>query len=146
MTEQEAIDKMKQLCKKEARGTGWLGIFNTKDLLFEKTRILEDWEKTANFKLPENIHTGSVFIDNKGIKYGKTFYNWSDIVATGIIIQTLPSNDEWRPPKYLNFILIGFKNGNIIEYQLGDIQQYYGLFGHFIEQYKIEHKKSASSN
>lgn len=140
MTETEAIKKMKQVCSEEIKKTGFL-IFFKSDIRFDQTRLLEPWEKTANLWLPEEIRFDEegVVIDSNGVIGGIHNIKWNEIIATGIKTKIIPREGH---DLRLHSLLVATVNAEIIELKIGKIDQYHGLLGHFIEEYKLEYKKN----
>lgn len=139
MTADDCLNKLVQFCDKEVKDSGWW-IFNKRKITFQKTRILESYEKTANLKLPDKLEIRSTLIDFNGIKVGPTLYCWEDICATGLKIETVDNKRHDDQFDYENYLLFCLKDGKVIQIELGEIDKFYGLLGHFIEQYKNEHE------
>ena len=136
MTKDEARKALLNYCDKEIDNSGFW-IFGKKKLDFESTKLMKQWEKTANIKLPEKLQFQGCVIDKNGIHIGKITHDWSDIIVTGIKTEIRPNylvetGQDIRIP----YLLVYLKNGTILDLPLGDIGEYYGLIGHYIEQYK----------
>lgn len=143
MPEKEAIESMIKHCEEEVKESGFL-IFNRRLIKFQKTRLMESWEKIANIKLPEKISDDneSIVINRKGIVAWTYELEWNEIVATGIKTETIPRHRN--TPIIIKHILIGLKNGKILEIKIGNIEKYHDQFGHLIEEYKLEYLKNCS--
>jgi hypothetical protein len=139
MTKDECIAKLRQHCKDQEGG-----LFNKRNIAFERTRLFEPHERTANLPLPDKIEIRNINLDPNGIKVGPILYSWSAICATGLKAETFPDNTPFEGSNYYdNFLLLCLNDGKIIEIELGSIKQFYGQLGHFIEQYKSGHLTKA---
>ena len=103
------------------------------------TRTLESWEKNANLPLPDSIYfskDGLNFkIDKKGIHVNGNLTCWEKIGLTALAVHYI---DGGRRECYaLNYFMAYTHKGDIINQEIGDLEKYSNLCGHFIEQYKI---------
>jgi hypothetical protein len=137
MTKAEATKKLIEYCNDQVRKSGFL-IFNKRDISVAPTRLFEQYERTANLKLPPKISFPKGInwytIDFNGIDLGRT-YQWCDIAATAIKTEGIALTEDRT--RYDRYLLICLNNGEILEKELGDIDEYHGQLGHFIEQYKM---------
>jgi hypothetical protein len=140
MNDAAAIEKMIQICKDEIKESNFIPFLRIK-LQFAETRILEPWEKKANLTRPEKISDDykGVTINSEGIVGSGHDFKWNEIIATGIKTEDIPENDD--SIFYRRHLLIALKNGKIIQIEIGNIDNYHGLFGHFIEEYKLAYLK-----
>lgn len=137
MTKVEATNKLVNYCDDQVKKSRFLG-FNKREISVEPTILLEQWQRTANLTLPSRLcfpkGKDDFVIDFNGIKMGKT-YKWSDIAATAIKTETIILTEDLNRHEY--YLLTCLNNGDILERDLGNIAEYHGQLGHFIEQYKI---------
>src|SRR4051812_8425491 len=91
VTEKDCLDNIVKFCNKELRKTGWF-IFNDHNVSLEKIRLLNDYEKDANFPLPAELSFESSRIDYHGIKHNTTQYKWSEISCLVIKNDTVPAD------------------------------------------------------
>lgn len=138
MTWEEGIKALYSYCEAETKSNRW-EIFRRKIITFEANRILQAWEKEANLPLPDHIASEFVRIDKHGIIKGYDKYEWVDVCASGLKKELLPIEDD-EALKYDYYLLICLHTHDIIELYLGAIDQYYGLLGHYIEQYRLHSK------
>lgn len=139
MTREEGVKRLLKYCDVQMRKTGWF-IFKNPNLKYKTTRLLEDYEKTANLPLPEKLKIGSVKIDSKGVGSGDSYeFEWKDICVTGIMTRIIPSKSDYPSEDHEYYLLLCLMNGEIIEFFLQDIDHLHGLLGHFVEQYKLQY-------
>ncbi len=137
MTEKECLDNIVDFCNKDLKKKGWL-IFNDHNVSLEKTRLLQDYEKDANFPLPPLLQFDDTRVDHNGINIENNCYKWSDICSTVIKYDRRPTKmseeGKFTTDTYLVFCL---NSGEVLEVELGDVKQYRNLLVHYIEQYKL---------
>lgn len=103
--------------------------------MLSETRLLKDYEREVNMRLPDFLDINSIRIDQSGIlTKTKHFYQWKDILATAIKTHTIYEAEENEYHKYL---LICLADGTILDLPLGDVDYLHNQLGHFIEQYKL---------
>ncbi len=139
MTIKEGVEILYDKVDFQRRKNSWW-IFNKRNIDLSITRILEPYEKKANFPLPEKIRLNDICIDKNGIKYKDDQIDWSEICVTGI--STEKSKNSYEKFNYLEKLLICFHDGQTLEFDLGDTSKYRNLLGHFIELYKINHQNN----
>ena len=133
MTLQEGKDILFNRIDTQIQKSGWW-IFNKKDITLSITRILEPYEKVANFPLPAFVRLDEVRIDIRGIaSYGDRIA-WSEISASGITKETVHRGDQLF---YRRNLLLCLHTGDIVTFPIADFDRFKGLLGHFIEQYKL---------
>ena len=136
MTFEEGKNRMFELIEAEIKSrTRWF--FGGPTIELSITRILEPYEKTANFPLPETISIDDMLFDKNGITMHTELLSWKDICASGIRTEEIfdGNADEM---KYIKKLVLILHSGEIFQYNLVDISKFKGLLGHFIEQYKLE--------
>jgi hypothetical protein len=137
MTQEQALISLSKYCADEVRQSGrW--IFWKRNIQFSPTVLLKPWEKRVNLILPEKIcfpeFSSDLIINGEGIKAGLCFHLWSDILATGIKVE---SEDNWSEfPINQYSLLCCLRNGRILEFPLQDTERLNGQIGDLIEQYK----------
>jgi len=107
--------------------------------------LLEDYEKTANFQLPEILKIGTLKIDKNAVGVGDSCIEWKNICATGIMTRIIPSRSDHVPDVHDHYLLLCLTTGEVIQFFLQDIERLHGLLGHFIEQYKLQYADEKGS-
>ena len=140
MTDDEIVKLFLAHSDKEIRSfnRGHLFLFR-KNIKISRTRILEDWQKDANFALPEKIcfpkDSCEFMLDHNGVYINRKLTKWSDIRFTALAKHDVQSGE--RGPTYIqNYFMAYTNSGKIINCEIGDLTEYYNLYGHFIELYK----------
>lgn len=133
MTKQQGIDLLFTRVQNEIDRSGWW-IFDKKRIKLVINRILEPYEKSANFPLPESIVIDDIRIDAHGITFGRTSLTWAEICASGIKTYEIPAGEDYIVQKSL---LLCLHNGKIHELYIEDFNRFKGLLGHHIEEYKL---------
>ena len=144
MTVEEARQKIIAYCDNEIKNSGFLG-FDKNKLELEFTRILEPYMKEANLPLPDSLSftndLNEIVINSAGVKTSQILYAWLDIYMTAIKIHDISKHEQKR--EYNSYLIMCLTNGNIIELELGNLEKYCGLVGHFIEQFKLGQNSSS---
>ncbi|MBA3683363.1 MAG: hypothetical protein H0W73_19690 [Bacteroidetes bacterium] len=137
MTEKECLDNIVTFCNSELKKKSWL-IFNDHTVTLDKTRLLQDYEKDANFPLPPLLQFEDTHVDHNGVKIENTLYKWSDICST-VVKYDRRATKMGEEGKFItdNYLVFCLQTGKVIEVKLGDIRQYSNLLIHYIEQYKL---------
>ncbi len=140
MTKDEAKETLLQHCDKVMKRANRFSFFTDRGrkITLAITRILKDWEKDANLPLPTQLvfpdNTNVITIDPNGITTRNGLIKWNDVVLTAIAKHHVQVSRREYETEY--YFICCLNNGDIIENELGNIEQYSNLLGHFIEQYK----------
>lgn len=130
------MDKLVGFCNDELQKSGWF-VFNDHHVSLETVRLLEDYEKEANFPLPAELRFYDALVSHRGIQVEENLYTWNDITCILVKSDTVPADygsfERFRTNKYLVFAL---KSGEIIQIKAEKPEQYSNLLGHFIELYR----------
>lgn len=140
MTEDEILIKIKEYCAKDDH-KWWLTWFDGK-ATFEFTQTQPWYNIQVIQQLPDEFSTtmffNNVTLNKDGVKTKKLFYEWADILLTGI-----------RKFEGTRYLILGLKTGEVVGLELGYNGKYTGSdnaaeFGHMVELYKHKHKKENS--
>lgn len=135
MTKQEIKTKLKKYCADQEKNNGWW-IFKKNILNFHITHLQEQYNRTANLALPDNIVIGrDVTLSNSGLFYKLILNKWNTVVETVIKTQAIPTNYDLYEKHY--FLIFALNNGDIFEVEINNFDYYHGQLEHFIEQYKL---------
>lgn len=133
MTFEEGKKRLFEHIENEVKESGcW--IFNKREIELTITRILQPYERTANFPLPDKIEENDFIIDKAGITTNKTCYTWYTICASGIKTEEIKKyrNDS----VYINHLVCILHSEKILEFPIEKLEKYKGNLGHYIELYK----------
>lgn len=140
MTQEEAKENLLQHCDKIMKRANRFRFFTDRGrkITLDITRILKDWEKDANLPLPTKLvfpdNANDFTIDLSGITTRNNLIKWNGVVLTAIAKHDIQQNRREYETEY--YFICCLSNGDIIEKELGKIEKYSNLLGHFIEQYK----------
>jgi hypothetical protein len=137
LTYQQAIEHLFQFVEDERKNSdSWMS--SKKKLELVITRYLEPYEKSANYPLPPRIIFPRMQLDKSGITNNNTGFltEWSAIAATGMKAERIDIDEA---PSYDHYLTVCLTDGKIRQYELGNIDHFRGLLGHYIEQYKLEY-------
>jgi hypothetical protein len=133
MTLQEGRKRLFEYVENEVKKSGcW--IFNKRKIELTITRILQPYERTANFPLPDKIEETDFIIDKEGITSNEICYTWETICATGIKTETIYKDENLT--LYINHLVCILHSEKIQEFQIDKLEKYKGNLGHYIELYK----------
>ena len=140
MTKEEAKETLLQHCDKVMKRANRFSFFTDRrrDITLDITRILEPWEKDANLALPAKLnfpdHSIGFTIDSNGLTLGNSLVKWNEVALTAIAKHFIQLGMRRYKTEY--YFICCLINGDIIERELGNIDKYSNLLGHFIELYK----------
>lgn len=133
MTLEEGRKRLFEHVENEVQESGFW-YFNKKDIKLTITRILQPYERTANFPLPDKIEETDFIIDKEGITSNKNCYTWDEICVSGIKTEEI---EKYRNDSiYINQLVCILHSGKILEFPIDKIEKYKGNLGHYIQLYK----------
>jgi hypothetical protein len=103
------------------------------------TRILEPYEKSANYPLPEYIEQRTFKMNQTGIQTLNGKIDWSDVCVCGIAVEELGIN-RFEEPEFNYRLLVVLHTMVIKQFTVYHFEQYKGLLGHFIELYRLNER------
>jgi hypothetical protein len=133
MTFEEGRKRLFEHVENEVKESGFW-IFNKKEIELTITRILQPYERTANFPLPDKIEENDFIIDIAGITSNKTCYTWDTICASGIKTETIHKDENLT--LYINHLVCILHSEKILEFPIEKLEKYKWNLGHYIELYK----------
>ena len=133
MTFSEGKTRLFEHVENEVKKSGFW-IFNKREIELTITRILQPYERTANFPLPDKIEETDFIIDKEGITSNEICYKWETICATGIKAEVINKNTKYSFKR--NHLIIILQSEKILEFQIEKLEKYKGNLGHYIELYK----------
>jgi hypothetical protein len=135
MTFDEGRKQLFDFVEDEIKRSGFW-IFNKRKIDLTITRILQPYERTANFPLPEKISEPEFVLDKNGITSENLFIRWSEVCASGVLNEDLNNDGDVRIFKN-SFVVILYSE-EIMVFEIKDLPKYKGNLGHYVELYKVQ--------